>query len=117
MKSLATSLIIVIGLATQAHAYTDFTSQQQEVVLKAITESCDYMRNLTQVSQSQKTVIVDQGVRDHYFTTVLTGERRLDQNYFDTYTITVKSSLIDGYDHQAKTWGMFSVQEVSCVQE
>lgn len=117
MKSLATSLIIVIGFATQAQAYVDFTSQQQEVVRKAITESCGYMRHLTQVGQSQQTVVVDQGVRDHYYTTVLTGERRLDQNYFDAYTITVKSSLIDGYDHQAQTWGMFSVQEVSCIQD
>lgn len=115
MKSLVASLVIVIGLTTQTQAYSGFTPQQQEVVREAIVEACGYMRNLTQLSQSQETVVVDQGIRDQYYTTILTGERRLDQIYFDVYTITVKSSLIDGYDHQAKTWGIFSVQEVSCV--
>lgn len=114
MKLIVSSLIVLSGLTAQAQ---NFTAEQAAVVQAAIVESCGYMRNLSQISQTVETVKVDQGVHDLYYTTVLTGERRLDQNFFDAYTITVQSSLTAGYDHQAKTWGVFSVQNVSCVPQ
>lgn len=115
MKFIVSSLLLVIGLSVQAQANT-LTADQNAVVKEAITEACGYMRNLTEVSHTVETVRFDQ-LQDLYYTTVLTGERRLDQNFFDTYVITVSSSLMAGYDHVNKTSGIFSVQSVNCVPQ
>ncbi|NUN06857.1 MAG: hypothetical protein HUU57_13970 [Bdellovibrio sp.] len=114
MKHIVSFFVLFAGLTAQAQ---NFTPEQSTIVQAAIVESCGYMRNLNQVSQTVETIKVDQGVHDLYYTTVLTGERRLDQSFFDAYIITVQSSLTAGYDHQTKTWGVFSVQNVSCVPQ
>ena len=112
------SLIITLAAASFAQAQnSSLTSTHTQKIEEAILNSCGYMRNLTQVSHSEEVVIVDQGVRDVYATTVFTGERRLDQNIFDAYAVTVESVLAAGYDHEEKTWGLFTVQSVSCVPQ
>ena len=116
MKLFVSSLLLVAGLTTQAQANTVLTDVQKAVVNEAITQACGYMRNLTEVSTSVEVVKVDQ-FQDLYYTTVLTGERRLDQNLFDSYVVTVSSSLTAGYDHVNKTSGVFSVQNVNCVPQ
>lgn len=113
MKHIVSFLVLFAGLTAQAQS---FTPEQFAIVQAAIVESCGYMRNLNEVSQTVETIKVDES-HDFYYTTVLTGERRLDQSFFDAYIITVQSSLTAGYDHQTKTWGVFSVQNVSCVPQ
>lgn len=113
MKLVLLLLVVISGSLAQAQN-TVLNSAQTQKIEAAILTSCGYMRDLTQVSQTEEVVVVDQGVRDVYFTNVFTGERRLDQNIFDRYDITVKSILADGYDHQENAWGIFAIESVSC---
>lgn len=114
MKFVLSLLVIVSGVFAQAQN-SSFTPGQKMKIDTAITNSCGYMRNLTQVNNFEDVVVVDQGIRDVYFITVFEGERRLDQVYFDRYEITVKSVLVDAYDHESHNWGVFAVESVSCL--
>ncbi len=115
MKLMFTVLVLAVGSFAQAQiAKSSFSAVQSAEIQAAIVNSCGYVRNLSEVSNTQSVVVVDQGVHDIYNTTVLVGERRLDQNVFDALTITVKSSVVDAYDHQNQTWGVFVIESVSC---
>lgn len=46
--------------------------------------------------------------------TILTGKQRMDQNIYDTFTISVESLYSDMYDHTNKDWGVYSVESVKC---
>lgn len=116
MKLFVSALILIAGLSAQAQIIKGSTLEErhQKAIAAAIKNTCSITRNLTQISQIEETVAVDQGIRDIYYTTIIDGEFRLDQDMFDHYTITVHSLLADIYDHQNQTWGVFVVEKVSC---
>ena len=116
MKNL---LVIICLLATQA-AFAQISNSQnnprhQAVMAEAIQNNCGYMRDLTQISQTEEIVRVDNGITDVRYVTLLSGVQRLDQAYFDQYEITVLSEYADMYDHTAQDWGAYFTTSVSCV--
>ncbi len=108
-------LSVAVSLLTFQAQANGFTVEQKKVVAEAIANTCGYIINLKQLGQTHKTVVVDQGIRDVYTTTVFEGDRRLDQNVFDRYEITVNSLVSDAYDHQNGNWGIFTVESVNCT--
>ncbi|MEQ1722454.1 MAG: hypothetical protein ABL930_04710 [Pseudobdellovibrio sp.] len=118
MKNL---LVIISLLATQA-AFAQISNSQnnprhQAVMVAAIQNNCGYMRDLTQVSQTEEIVRVDNGIQDVRYVTVLSGLQRMDQNIFDQYEITVLSEYADMYDHTAQDWGAYFATTVTCVMK
>lgn len=93
---------------------TGYEARHVELLKSALNNSCGSFRNLELVSKDEEIIRVDQGIRDVKYTTVLTGERRMDQNIFDTYEIVIKSEYSDMYDHANKDWGVYSVTSVNC---
>lgn len=108
-------------LATQASfaaiSESKLEDRHQSLIEEAISKNCGRFSGLTQLTNTEEVIVVDQGIRDSKFLTVLTGLQRLDQNIFDRYTITVNSEYADMYDHETKNWGAYSISSVSCIQD
>ncbi|MCK6593921.1 MAG: hypothetical protein L6Q33_01870 [Bacteriovoracaceae bacterium] len=96
---------------------TGYEARHVELLKTALDNSCGSFRNLEVLSKDEEIIRVDQGIRDVKYTTVLTGEQRMDQNIFDTYEIVIKSEYSDMYDHVNKDWGVYSVTSVNCVMK
>ena len=112
-------LILIAGLIASQVSFAQIknsqnTARHQSLIAQAIEQNCGSMRNLTEITQAVEVIRVDQGITDKKFTTVLTGEQRLDQNMFDTYKIVVQSEYADMYDHNSQDWGAYFVTSVSC---
>ena len=115
MKKLLIGFIALTSVSAFASlSNTGYEARHITVVEKALEKNCGTFKNLELVAKSEEVIRVDQGIRDVYYTTVLTGDKRLDQNTFDTYEITIKSEYADMYDHTNKDWGVYSVTSVSC---
>jgi hypothetical protein len=118
MKKILLVLSLVISnISFAAIANSKYEARHQSLILEAIGTNCGNLRELNQIEATEDVVVVDQGIRDVKFTTVLTGLYKIDQNVFDQYKITVESNYADMYDHSAKDWGVFSVSSVNCVME
>lgn len=115
MKKLLIGFIALTSVSAFASLNkTGYEARHISVVEKALEEKCGRFKNLELVEKSEVVDRVDQGIRDVYYTTVLTGKKRLDQNIFDTYEIIIKSEYADMYDHTNQDWGVYSVSSVSC---
>lgn len=91
--------------------------RHQDLIENAIEKNCGHMRDLAVVESKEEIIRVDQGITDVKYVTVLTGQQRMDQNIFDTYTITVSSDFADMYDHSSKEWGAYFVSSVKCIMQ
>lgn len=114
-------LMIIALVASQSSIAAIIDSQldarHAAVVETTITESCGYFRDLTLVQVESEAIRVDNGITDYNYNLVLTGMKRLDQNIFDKYTITVESSYADMYDHASRDWGVYSAKVLKCEME
>lgn len=116
-KSFLMLALLISQSSFAAISQSKLEDRHQGLIEEAITNNCGNFRELTQVSSTEEVIVIDQGIRDSRFVTVLSGLQRLDQNIFDQYTITVVSEYADMYDHETKNWGAYSVSSVKCVQE
>lgn len=111
MKSiLLATIALVIGTAAQAEILnSQYDSRHQAMLEQASLKACGITQGtLTQVYSEVVKHKVDQGIVDYYFTTQLTID--------NTYTVTAKTLIADGYDHTAQDWGMYSVESIICAQ-
>jgi len=111
MKSiLLATIALVIGTAAQAEILnSQYDSRHQAMLEQASLKACGVTQGtLTQVYSEVVKHKVDQGIVDYYFTTQLTID--------NTYTVTAKTLIADGYDHTAQDWGMYSVESIICAQ-
>lgn len=116
------NLLVIISILASQTVFAQISNSQnnprhQAVILAAIENSCGYMRDLTQVAQTEEIVNVDNGIQDIKYVTVLSGSQRMDQNIFDQYEITVLSEYADMYDHNAQDWGVYFATSVTCVMK
>ncbi len=114
--------LIAISLLFTQISFAEITNsnhelRHQDLIEKSITSNCGSMRDLTEVSVTSEDIVIDNGIRDINYVTVLSGLQRMDQNIFDRYTITVKSNYADMYDHSSQNWGAYNVSSVTCVME
>lgn len=118
MKSALLFLTLVTSKVSYAAlANSTFELRHQNLIETAIETNCGTMRDLTVVESKEEIIRVDQGITDVNYVTVLTGKQRMDQNIFDTYTITVTSEYADMYDHSTKEWGAYFVSSVKCIMQ
>ena len=113
--------LIIAALIVSQNLFAEvLQSNYDKIHLAAIEQEiesqCGRFSNLTQLDNSEKLIQIDNGIVDTEYTTVLSGYKRLDQNIFDLYTITVQSKKYDMYDHKTQTWGSYSVESVTCSQ-
>jgi hypothetical protein len=106
--------MISFQVASAAIGGSDYHSRHQEIIEKFIRSECGIMRDLHQISSQEKVIVIDQGIRDVEYVTVLSGVQRIDQGIFDSYKIKVKSEFHDMYDHSSNDWGAYSVSSVTC---
>lgn len=116
------NLLVIVSLLASQTVFAQINNSQNEArhqatMVAAIEKSCGYMRDLTQVSQSEEIINVDNGIQDIKFVTVLTGLQRMDQNIFDQYEIVVASEYADMYDHDSKNWGAYFATSVTCTMK
>jgi hypothetical protein len=115
------SVLLTIALLTSQVTFSSIKNSNNEtrhqvLIEAAIQEKCGSFYDLTQDSQTETSIRIDNGIVDVKFTTVIYGKSRLDQNMFDEYKITVESEKFDMYDHSSANWGAYSISSVSCVQ-
>lgn len=115
MKNAIMGLTLVISLSAQAEILSSaYEINHVDAIEAKITEECGFFRDLKVVSSSEEVIVVDQGIRDVKYTTVLNGLKRMDQNIFDEYQIVVESEYTDMYDHVNQNWGAYFVNSVKC---
>lgn len=118
MKFAALFLTLVTSqLSFAALTNSSYELRHQDLIQNAIEKNCGHMRDLSVVESKEEIIRVDQGITDVNYVTVLTGQQRMDQNIFDTYTITVTSEYADMYDHASKEWGAYFVSSVKCIMQ
>lgn len=114
MKKLSVVLPFIAFSAFADLTSTGYEARHIKLLKSALEKNCGSFRNLELVSKSEEIIKVDQGITDVKYTTVLTGEQRMDQNIFDTYEIVINSEYYDSYDHENKDWGTYAVSSVKC---
>lgn len=115
-----TLLILALTMTSTAFAAipnSKYEDRHQVAIEKAISKNCGNFRDLVQVGSTEEVIMIDNGIRDIKYKTILTGLQRLDQNIFDSYTISVESNYADMYDHEAREWGAYSVDSVFCQMQ
>ncbi len=114
-----TVLLTIALLASQVTFATIKNSnneaRHQALIEAAIQDKCGSFYDITQDSQTETAVRIDNGIVDIKFTTVMYGKSRLDQYIFDEYKLTVESEKSDMYDHTTGNWGYYGIISVSCV--
>ncbi len=92
------------------------SARHQQKIIQSIYEKCHLSPLLTQLSSESEIVIVDNGIRDEYFSTTLKGVVGIDQYAVDKYYISVQSVIFDHFDHQAQEWGGIEIKNVKCQE-
>lgn len=114
MKKAFTLFALFISVNTQAEILnTTLEQRHASLIEEAIAKNCG-VYNLVEVKTDVEEIRVDNGITDKKFESLFVGLKRLDQNIFDQYQVTVKSEYADAYDHEARDWGIFSVTNVAC---
>lgn len=115
-KTLIIAALIVSQNLFAEVLQSNYDKNHLAAIEQEIDSQCGRFSSLTQLDNSEKLIQIDNGIVDTEYTTVLSGYKRLDQNIFDLYTITVQSKKYDMYDHKTQTWGSYSVESVTCSQ-
>ena len=115
MKAIILTALIIFGINSQAAILnSDLDLVHQTKIQESVEKNCFLKGDLTQLSSTVKVDVVDQGVRDFYYTTTFETFDKYDQVYSDKYIVTVNSVKWDMYDHETKNWGSYSVESVKC---
>ncbi len=115
------TVLLTIALLTSQVTFATIKNSNNEarhqaLIEAAIQDKCGSFYDLTQYSQTETSVRIDNGIVDIKFTTVMYGKSALDQYAFDEYKLTVESEKSDMYDHSSGNWGAYSITSVSCAQ-
>lgn len=117
MKLIILSTLLALNITAQAAVLnSDLDPVHQKTIADAVAEKCFLSGDLTLISNTSRIDVIDQGVRDTYFTTTFETLDSYDQNMSDKYLVTVNSVKWDQYDHVNKNWGAYSVESVQCVR-
>lgn len=117
MKRIILLTLLTLNITAQADILnSDLDPVHQKLITEAVAEKCYLSGDLTLVANTTKVDVVDQGIRDIYFTTKFTTTDTYDQNISDKYLVTVNSVKSDQYDHVNKNWGVYLVESVKCVR-
>lgn len=112
--------LILVGLLLSQNSFaaiyhSNYEPRHLAVIEEAVGRLCGVSTEaLIQTSESVETVKIDQGITDYNYTTALETQVRIDQNIFEVKKMIVKSHYADMYDHNAKDWGVYSVESVNC---
>ena len=110
MKILLATLVMITSTVSFASLrHTGYEARHISLIENAITKKCGYMLGLDLISKFERIERVDQGIRDVYYVTVLSG---IQNN--EGYKIKVESDYADMYDHRNQDWGVYSVKSVHC---
>jgi hypothetical protein len=115
------TILLTIALLTSQVTFAAIKNSNNEprhqaLIEAAIQDKCGSFYDITQYSQTETAVRIDNGIVDVKFVTVMYGKSRLDQYIFDEYKLTVESEKSDMYDHATGNWGAYSITAVSCAQ-
>ncbi len=91
-----------------------FSPRHQLAIANAVQQTCGLAFSVNYLSHSQYDERVDQGIVDTHYSTLLVRMIRIDQGVFDYYRVTVRSSFLSQYDHDAQDWGVYTVDSVTC---
>ena len=118
MKMIFAFLTVAFGVnAFALIGNSNLSPRHQDLIEKAVVEKCYVGRGyINELATTVETIKIDQGIIDQRFTTEFEVFIRFEQNMYDRYLITVVSYLASGYDHEAKDWGMYSIESVSDCQ-
>lgn len=112
------TLIFALTLSLSTIAFAgELAPRHVNMIEKAITSQCGFMYDLKLISTQEEILMNDNGNRVIGYVSTFSGFQPYDQNMVDRYSITVASTYADGYDHDARDWGLYSVDSVKCVQE
>ena len=114
MKSISILMVLLLsntGFAAISESAYDL--RHQSLIEQAVL-TCGYNGVVTQLSSEEVVVNIDQGIRDVYYTTVLSVKVGIDQYMYDEYRVSVKSEFADMYDHSAADWGVYSITSTNC---
>ncbi|WP_372656114.1 hypothetical protein [Halobacteriovorax sp.] len=114
MKMTVLLLTLLSGSAIAKITNSDYKPRMEKAIIEAIINECNVMEDLTLVNSVEEIDEVDQGMEDVLYTSTFTGQQVYDQNFYDTYDITVKTWYYDMYDHSSKEWGDYLVKSVEC---
>lgn len=116
---IALSLLFVGMTANATLNNSKLDLRHQALIEKAAAAQCGMNRgHVTEVSTVATPIKVDQGITDYTYVTELEVAIRVDQVFYDYYKVEVKSNYFDHYDHEAKDWGVYTIESVStCVQK
>lgn len=109
MKFLIFVSLLLTQTAMAGISGSSYELRHQAVIEEAVARICGLNGVSTQLSSEEVPVQVDQGIRDVYFTTVLSVRVGIDQYMYDEYSVVVKSVQADFY-HE----GNYFVSEVKC---
>lgn len=111
--SFVLATLFISTLASAAIQNSDLELRHQALIESQIAEQCGFVGQVKQHSHDVVETMDDQ--KPFYsFTTRLVVSVRQDNMVFDEIPVTVKSSMSSGYDHNAKEWGLYSVDQVIC---
>lgn len=115
MKTLAFILATLVSVSAFAIENSKLTKRHQEVIKKAVYESCSLHNAIFEEIKSIETPHrIDQGILDYSYVTILKAVNSLDDNTQVNYLLTVESYYSDSYDHNDRDWGIFLVNSVYC---
>lgn len=113
-----TSMIVAICLGQSAYAEisnSSYDQRHQAMLEVAIFSACEVAHGrMEQVASQQIERRVDSGVTDVYFSTEIRLSVKVDQGVFDHYKVITRSIKSSAYDHDAKDWGIYSIESVRC---
>jgi hypothetical protein len=110
------SVFLTLVFASSSFAFgVELETRHLKLIEKMINLKCGKMLTLNQVSTTGEILQNDNGNRVIGYQSVFTGIQYIDHFWYVKYVITVDSLYADGYDHEAREWGLFSVDHVKCV--
>lgn len=113
-KTIAILLALITSPAFALIKGSDLEIRHQELIEKTVAKKCYLNGALTQLTNESQVDVIDQGVRDVYYTTTFETVERVDQVYYNKYLVTVKSVKWDQYDHKDQNWGNYMIESVHC---
>lgn len=110
MKTIIASLL----LSATAFAQPQVPAELQEKILKAIEARCERIYNLQEVETETRTVRIDQGQTDYYYTTYFTASWYFDGSHPINTTIKVESEDLAIYNPSVSRLNVLSVDGEAC---
>lgn len=110
MKTLLSSLLLSVATLSQASV----PAELQEKILKAIDERCERITNVKEIETETRTVRIDQGQIDYYYTTYFSATWLFDGTHPINTTIKVESEDLAIYNPSISRLNVLSVEGEAC---